>query len=170
MNHTRPFIGPSETSSSGGGYGESSSNIGGDGEPSRGDGESSRVDGESITSSGGDLNFDKKAESYYKSSTSSLPTEITTARTKYYTSLPETLSTTRALSRGLREPTKDEKNFPPKTEVELRAERMKKESRWRRDLEGWEVVRPDKGVVWDERFRDALKVFVHPPKDDEGTH
>jgi import inner membrane translocase subunit TIM54 len=36
-------------------------------------------------------------------------------------------------------------------------------------LEGWEVVRPDVGVVWDERFRDVLRVFADPPKGSDGS-
>ncbi|KDQ61090.1 hypothetical protein JAAARDRAFT_173611 [Jaapia argillacea MUCL 33604] len=109
-----------------------------------------------------DLDFDTDAESYYKSSLRKIPDEITKARTEYYASLPAKLKTARDLSRGLREPTKDEKNYPPPTEVELRAERMKKEVKWRKDLAGWLTVKPETDVEWDERFRSALKVFTEP--------
>ncbi|KAJ7578475.1 inner membrane protein import complex subunit Tim54-domain-containing protein [Mycena floridula] len=105
---------------------------------------------------GGDLDFDLEVESYYRPN----ELEIDKAREKYYAALPEKLKTARELARGEREPTKDEVKYPPPTEVELRAERMKKEKRWRGDVAGWEIVKPGKPVEWDERFRGFLKVFV----------
>ena len=47
----------------------------------------------------------------------------------------------------------------------MRAERLKKEMRWRSDEEGFNIIRPDKNVEWDERFRDVLKVYTDPPED-----
>lgn len=55
---------------------------------------------------------------------------------------------------------------PPPTEVELRAERIKKELRWRGDEAGWRIVGPDAGVQWDERLREVLRVY-HSTKEDE---
>lgn len=111
-----------------------------------------------------DLDFDKDVESYYKKSfVRDFAPEIAKAREEYYAKLPARLETARALARGTREPTKEEVSYPPPTEVELRAERMKKELRWRADEEGWEIIRPGKPVAWDERFRAVLKVFVDPP-------
>jgi import inner membrane translocase subunit TIM54 len=111
---------------------------------------------------GGDLDFDKEAEAYFKPSLSSTVVDIEKARESYYAALPAKLETARALSRGTREPTKDEVSFPPPTEVELRAERMKKELRWRGDIDGWELVRREKGVVWDDRFAASMRVFGDP--------
>ncbi|KAG5354055.1 hypothetical protein E4T56_gene11229 [Termitomyces sp. T112] len=108
----------------------------------------------------GDLDFDTEAEWWYKSSLSKLTSEIEKARNKYYDSLPAKLATARELARGVREPTKEELNNPPPTEVELRAERMKKELRWRHDVAGWDIVNPQQKVVWDDRFRDALRIFT----------
>lgn len=113
----------------------------------------------------GDLDFDKHAESFYKSSLSKIPIETEKARKKYYEALSNKLATARALARGTREPTKDEISYPPPTEVELSAERMKKELRWRRDVAGWEIVKPTQKVVWDERFRDAIRIFTDSPSD-----
>jgi mitochondrial import inner membrane translocase subunit TIM54 len=144
MKCTRPFIGPSAIASN----------------PSDQD-EASRDYTPPIDE--GDLAFDRPAEGYYKSSLSKTIPEIEKARKKYYEELPNRLKATRDLARGIRAPTKDETNYPPPSEVELRAERLKKELRWRNDLEGWEIVRPDAPVTWDERFRDALSVFVDPP-------
>ena len=110
----------------------------------------------------GDLTFDKDVESLYKSSLSKIPSEIEEARKKYYGELPAKLETARSLARGTREPTKEEMNNPPPTEVELRADRMKKEKRWRRDAAGWEIVKPEKDVAWDERFRHVLRIFTDP--------
>lgn len=110
-----------------------------------------------------DLDFDASAEAYYKSSTSAIPTDVQKAREEYYKTLPEKLATARALARREREPTKLEIEAPPPTEVELRAERLKKETRWRRDEHGWGLVRPDALVEWDDRWEGALDVFVDPP-------
>jgi import inner membrane translocase subunit TIM54 len=112
-----------------------------------------------------DLDFDRDAESYYKKSLSSIPADIEQARKKYYDALPAKLETARAISRGTREMTKEERNYPPPTEVELRTERMNKEKRWRNDLEGWEIVKPEQEVAWDDKFADALQVFVDPRND-----
>lgn len=141
MKHTRPFHGPSDVPPA------NESNF--------------------ITPAGSDLDFDAAVEQYYKSSTHKLPDEIAKARADYYAALPARLKAARDLARGLREPTKEERANPPPTEVELRSERMRKELRWRSDEEGWEIVRPDRPVAWDERFRDALKVFVDPPREEE---
>ncbi|OCH92101.1 hypothetical protein OBBRIDRAFT_833703 [Obba rivulosa] len=110
-----------------------------------------------------DLDFDKEAESYYKKSVvRDFESEISKAREGYYKELPKRLETARALARGTREPTKDERSYPPPTEVELRAERMKKELRWTSDERGWQIVTPNKDPEWDERFREALRVFIDP--------
>ena len=110
-----------------------------------------------------DLDFATPAEGYYKSSTAAFPTDIQKARTEYYKALPEKLATARALARREREPTKLEIEAPPPTEVELRAERLKKETRWTADERGWELVCPDAPVEWDDRWEGALEVFVDPP-------
>ncbi|KAJ7632974.1 inner membrane protein import complex subunit Tim54-domain-containing protein [Roridomyces roridus] len=106
-----------------------------------------------------DLDFDVECEAYLQKSLSKLPAETEKAREKYYTELQKKLETARALSRATREPTKDEVQNPPPTEVELRAERLKKEKRWRGDLQGWQIVDPTTKVAWDNRAKDALKVF-----------
>lgn len=112
----------------------------------------------------GHLGFDTVAEAFYKSSTASIPSEIQKAREKYYKDLPKKLATARALARGEREPTKEELVSPPPTEVELRAERLKKELRWRADERGWDTVKPEKPVEWDERMEGSLRVFVDPKR------
>ena len=113
-----------------------------------------------------DLDFDREAESFYKKSVvRDFLKEIESARKRYYDDLAKKLETARALARGTREPTKEERDNPPPTEVELRAERLKKELRWRTDEEGFNIIRPDKNVEWDERFRDVLKVYTDPPED-----
>lgn len=110
---------------------------------------------------GGDLDFDLPAESYYTGAFT--PSETEKARKTYYDALPAKLATARALARGTRAPTKDEDKHPPPTEVELRAERLKKEMRWRGDEAGWEIVKPGQPVEWDERFTDALQIFDESP-------
>ncbi|KAI0822839.1 inner membrane protein import complex subunit Tim54-domain-containing protein [Trametes gibbosa] len=108
-----------------------------------------------------DLDFDRDAESYYKKSVvRDFLSEIESARKSYYESLVQKLEIARALARGTREPTKEERENSPPTEVELRAERLKKELRWTSDEEGWNIIRPDKDVEWDERFRGQLRVYT----------
>ncbi|KIM49393.1 hypothetical protein M413DRAFT_60557 [Hebeloma cylindrosporum] len=114
----------------------------------------------------GDLDFGKEGESYVKKSLDAMPEEIEKLRTKYYESLPARLATARELARGIREPTKAELENPPPTEVELRAERSKKERRWRDDLEGWEIIKPSTNPLWDERFRNVLRIFTDPPQEE----
>ncbi|KAF9067191.1 inner membrane protein import complex subunit Tim54-domain-containing protein [Rhodocollybia butyracea] len=53
----------------------------------------------------------------------------------------------------------DPSKIPP-SEVELRLERFEKEKKWLRDEEGWEIVRPERGVTWDARLDGVLRVFV----------
>lgn len=119
------------------------------------------------TRENGDLDFDNHVESFYRKSLFSIPADIEKARKEYNKALPARLATARALARGIREPTKDEREYPPPTEVELRAERMKNEQRWRRDLEGWDIVKPRQNVVWDSRFGHSLRVFTDPPSTTE---
>ncbi|KAJ7085713.1 inner membrane protein import complex subunit Tim54-domain-containing protein [Mycena belliarum] len=115
-----------------------------------------------------DAAFDTTCEGHFRKSLAKLPAENAKAREKYYAELAGRLATARALERGTREPTKDEVQNPPPTEVELRAERLKKEKRWRGDLAGWQIVAPATPVVWDERFRDALRVFAPPDEEASG--
>lgn len=110
----------------------------------------------------GDLDFDLDKEALIKKSLNKIPEEVEKTRKEYYEKLPERIATARALARGVREPTKDELANPPPSEVELRAERMKKELTWRYDVEGWNKVKPGAPVAWDERFRDALRFFIDP--------
>ena len=119
------------------------------------------------TTSFNDLDFDKGAESYYKKSLDSLHEDTEKARKRYYEDLAVKLNTARQLARGTREHTKDELENPPPTEVELRAERLKKERRWRDDLEGWDIVKPSSNVSWDERCRGALRIFVAPNNEED---
>jgi mitochondrial import inner membrane translocase subunit TIM54 len=150
MNHTRPIIPPFSSS-----FAELQ--------------DLKASSAQSLDQHGGDLNFDKEAESYFKSSLSSTTTDIEKARENYYTALPGKLETARALSRRTREPTKDEISYPPPTEVELRAERIKKELRWRGDIDGWELVRREKGVIWDDRFAASMRIFQDSTDDGGDT-
>jgi len=106
-----------------------------------------------------DIEWGKETEKYYKASVHDIPADIEKARSAYYKELPKRIATTRALDRREREPTKAESQNPPSTEVELRAERLSKESKWRANLGGWNLVRPDAEIEWDDRFL-SLKVYT----------
>ena len=112
---------------------------------------------------GGDLNFDLTSE--YVLAPHSPISNIASSRKSYYKTLPERIATARQLARGEREPTKEEERTPPPSEVELRAERLNKELKWRGEVEGWKIVGPGSGVSWDERFRGVLRVF-----ESQGAH
>jgi mitochondrial import inner membrane translocase subunit TIM54 len=106
-----------------------------------------------------DLDWGVETEAYYKTSLYNLPSDIESAQNAYYKELPKRLAIARALDRQEREPTRDESRNPPPTEVELRAERLSREFKWRNSLHGWDLIRPDHKIEWDERFA-SLKVFV----------
>ena len=118
-----------------------------------------RAHGRSIQTS--DLEFDLNSEQYIKGSFSKAPRRIEKAREEYYKEVTKKLQVARELARREREPTKAEMTNPPPTEVELRAERMKKELKWTSDLEGWEILK--KPLAWDERFRTVIRIFDDPP-------
>lgn len=115
-----------------------------------------------------DLSYGVDVEHYYKSSMKKYAESVEKIRSGYYKALPDKLKTARDLARGNREPTKEEINYPPPTEVELRAERLKKELRWRSDVAGWDIIKPEAPVAFDERFNGALQVFVDPPETETG--
>ena len=108
-----------------------------------------------------DLEFDLNSERYIKGSFDKVSRRIEKSREEYYKEVTKKLRIARELARREREPTKAEMTNAPPTEVELRAERMKKELKWMSDLEGWEILK--KPLAWDERFRTALRVFDDPP-------
>ncbi|KAI6036415.1 mitochondrial import inner membrane translocase subunit Tim54 [Pisolithus microcarpus] len=113
--------------------------------------ENRAVSGAQDSVQGGDLDFMLWSEKLF--APHSPLSSISDARKSYYSSLP-------------REMTKEEEKNPPASEVELRAERLTKESKWRAQEEGWNIVRPGTGVRWDERFRGVLKVFSVPKKEE----
>ncbi|KAG8745616.1 mitochondrial import inner membrane translocase subunit tim54 [Ceratobasidium sp. 414] len=111
---------------------------------------------------GGDLDFDRSNEVYFRKNYNKVPKEIADARKKYYEGLSSKLAVARSLARNEREPTKEEREHPPPTEVELTTERFKKELKWCEDLEGWKILRAGSGVDWDSRLASALQVYVSP--------
>ncbi|CAE6372075.1 unnamed protein product [Rhizoctonia solani] len=111
---------------------------------------------------GGDIDFDIDLERYIPKSYDKTPKEIADARKKYYDALPGKLVVARSLARGEREPTKEEREHPPPTEVELTTERFKKELKWKEELDGWKLLRAGSGVDWDHRFVNKLHVYQPP--------
>ncbi|KAH7107593.1 inner membrane protein import complex subunit Tim54-domain-containing protein [Auriculariales sp. MPI-PUGE-AT-0066] len=109
-----------------------------------------------------DLDFDIKQEAEYLSGFETLPESREKTRSEYYQQLAKKLATARELARGKREPTKDEATHPPPTEVELRAERLKKELRWRADVRGWSILHRGSPPQWDHRLDTSFKVFELP--------
>lgn len=115
-----------------------------------------------VGSQGGDVDFDLYVEGYYRKDYKKVPKDTASARKRYYDDLPGKLAAARSLARNEREPTKEERNYPPPTEVELTTERFKKELKWHENLEGWKLLRAGSGVDWDSRLAAALRVYVPP--------
>jgi import inner membrane translocase subunit TIM54 len=115
-----------------------------------------------------DLEFDRNSEKYYKKDWVKLPTKTQEAREEYYKKLEPRLESVRQLARGERDLTDEEKKSdkPVTTEQDLIEERKKKEMRWKGQEEGFEIVRTDKEVTWDEKWEGWLNVF-ELPKDGE---
>ncbi|KAJ3806281.1 mitochondrial import inner membrane translocase subunit Tim54 [Lentinula aff. lateritia] len=118
---------------------------------------------------GGDLDFALRTESFYRSSLRSpLPSLVRFSREKYYNELPRKLWVAREFARRAKEAYNSDSSKIPPSEVQLRLERLEKEKIWRRDEEGWEIVRPERGVCWDERLgangKGALTVFIDPSR------
>jgi mitochondrial import inner membrane translocase subunit TIM54 len=104
-----------------------------------------------------DLDFDIQSEHYIKADWKKLPKRIEDAKKDYYKDLKKNVKIARELAYGEREPTRAEKSHPPMTEVELRAQRLKKELKWKDDLEGWEILNGE--VTWDDKFDGVLQIF-----------
>lgn len=115
-----------------------------------------------------DIDFNIEQEDEYLKAFNEIPDEISNTRRKYYDELAKKIITARELARGTRPPTKEESNFPPPTEVELRAERMQKEKRWRQNLRGWSILHTGSPPAWDPRFENLFRVYI-PPDNEAGT-
>lgn len=76
-------------------------------------------------------------------------------RKAYLAELPARIQTARAVSNGTEKP-----GAEFKTEEELLEERIKKEKRWRRELQGWRLIRPGSSITWDDQMQDKLRVFL----------
>ena len=115
-------------------------------------------------SSRSDLEFDNKAERWYKKSFKEVPSRTEKARKDYYATLEPKIHDIRDLDEGKRQLTDAEQKStkPLATEVDLRAERQKKELRWQGTEEGYEIVKPETPVAWDDSFEGWLQVFETP--------
>ncbi|CEH18010.1 SPHINGOSINE KINASE [Ceraceosorus bombacis] len=111
---------------------------------------------------GGDLDWGLRSEDFVLPRFEKTLTDVSKARESYYNDLPRQIRDTRTLARGLREPSAVEKNNPPKTEMQLREERMRREREWEWTEQGYEILRKDNGVAWHEAFRGSLRVFESP--------
>ena len=116
-----------------------------------------------------DREFDEQSEKWYKKDAKQLPEKIAEARKTYYEELREKIQDVRDLRDGKRELSNEEKKStkPLTTEEELKEQRRKKELRWMGQEEGWEIVRPEAEVPWDERFNGLLKVYELPKEGDK---
>lgn len=132
--------------------------------------------GESLPTGSKDLDFLADIEenpSHFRKTYRSLPSAHEYARRTYYeTDLPPKLAQARELANG-RAPTKAELKYAPKLETELRKERLEKELKWRRELQGWAIARSGSGIAWDEKWGvgresdNPFKVFLEARDEDK---
>ncbi|KAE8271281.1 hypothetical protein A4X09_0g1050 [Tilletia walkeri] len=109
---------------------------------------------------GGDLDWGLERESSYPPYFHSTLSTIAKQRKQWYDALPTKLTSTRTLERGLREPGRSEKGVHrPKTERELKQERLEKEVDWRAEEHAFGIGRAESGVCWSERWRGSLRVM-----------
>ncbi|CAO1628628.1 unnamed protein product [Jaminaea pallidilutea] len=108
---------------------------------------------------GGDLDWGLQGESLYPPRWAKAPQYLADERESYYKDLVTRLNDTRTLVRGQREPTKAEKNDPPKSESALKEERFRKERSWRAEEQGWSILDVASGVAWSDAFRGSLRVI-----------
>lgn len=106
-----------------------------------------------------DLDFGLDSERFFPKAFDKRREKIAKEREEYYKTMPKELATARALSRGEREPTKEETKHPPKTEVQLRQERFDKEKRWRAEEKAFEVIKRGSPVFWKDEWRGSLRVY-----------
>lgn len=115
---------------------------------------------------GGDLDFDLEGESFTRPSFKKFPSQIQQTRKDYYEALKPRVQSILDLRNGTREMTEAETSGKTKVETldELKDERLKKEMRWCGGEDGYEIVKPEQGVVWDEKWDGWLRVFVNSDK------
>lgn len=119
-----------------------------------------------LTRQGGDLDFDLEGESFTRPSFKKFPSQIQQTRKDYYEALKPRIQSILDLRNGVREMTDAETSGKTKVETldELKDERIKKEMRWCGGEDGYEIVKPEAGVVWDPRWDGWLKVFTKSDK------
>ncbi|KAL4400728.1 mitochondrial import inner membrane translocase subunit Tim54 [Malassezia pachydermatis] len=115
---------------------------------------------------GEDLDWGIGEEAYYPKSFDRTIEDIEKSRKTYYEDLKKELKASREIARGEREPTKAEKRLMPKTETELRHQRFEKEKQWRNSEQGYHILKPSSGVIWDENWRGSLRV-LRPRSEEE---
>ncbi|ORX34991.1 inner membrane protein import complex subunit Tim54-domain-containing protein [Kockovaella imperatae] len=111
-----------------------------------------------------DTDFETASESWYKKAFKDLPERMATARKDYNAKLAERVQDVYDLEDGKRQLTDAEmKSTKSLTTIQdLKDERKKKELRWMGSEEGYDIVKPDTPVAWDERFDGWLKVYELP--------
>lgn len=115
---------------------------------------------------GRDLDWGVEEETVYPKRFFKTLEDIKVWREGYYKELRKELNASREIARGAREPTKAEQRDMPKSEIELRSQRFEKEQAWRNSEQGFEILNPEAGVVWDESWRGSLRVLRERPSDE----
>lgn len=128
------------------------------------------------TSPASDLDFDLDSESFYKNNFDQLPKRIQEFKETYYTKLPSRITIANEIyasesngfsAKNLRPKTAEEERVPPKTIEQLKDERVEKELRWKRDLEGWNVVKRGSPVTWRDEWNGWLRVYEDAVEQDK---
>ncbi|KAL9931839.1 hypothetical protein V8E36_009389 [Tilletia maclaganii] len=109
---------------------------------------------------GGDLDWGAQREESYPAYFDKTLQYIAKSRQQWNDALPKKLEDTRSLESGRREPSRSERGqYRPKTEHELKQERLAKEVEWRAEEHAFGLQRRESGVLWSPRWVGALRVM-----------
>ena len=115
---------------------------------------------------GGDLDWGMDEEDVYPPSFAKTVEEIVKGKERFYRDLGTELKASREILRGEREPTKAEQREMPRSEIELRDARFNMERDWRNLEQGYRILTPMAGVLWDEAWRGSLRVLKERARDE----
>jgi len=116
-----------------------------------------------------DTEFGVESEAFYKADYATVPEKNEKMKKEYYTELAKRLESARQFARGERELTDAEKrdDKPVTTVDDLKEERKKREMRWAGGLEGWNIVKPETPLAWEDSWEGWLRVFDNGRKEKE---
>ncbi|CED84375.1 Mitochondrial import inner membrane translocase subunit Tim54 [Phaffia rhodozyma] len=119
---------------------------------------------------GGDLDFDlEDGEWRVPGNFEKTPKQVEERMKTYYEGLPPKLKAVWELRKGTREPTDAEQRHPPFSLEEYLEGQIKRERRAKGDLAGYELLKKNSPLTWDDRFNAKWKVWDWDHKSNKGA-